>query len=161
MLKVLFVCLGNICRSPLAEGILKKLVVLDNLEHAFHIDSAGTASYHLGSLPDDRTRKVAEERGVLLTHRARAFTIEDFYTFDFIIPMDQSNLSNVLRLMPEDNKASIHLLREFDSVGKGQAVPDPYYGDLSDFEKVHDILERSCIHFLNHIKSTYLKEHEK
>jgi protein-tyrosine phosphatase len=161
MIRVLFVCLGNICRSPLAEGIFDALVQEEELSHLFLIDSAGTASYHIGSLPDDRTRKVAEERGVILTHKARAFKTEDFYAFDFIIAMDESNLSNVLRLMPEDNLARIHLMREFDSVGKGQAVPDPYYGDLNDFEKVHDILDRSCMHFLDYIKSTHLKLNEK
>ncbi|MCE2786987.1 MAG: low molecular weight protein-tyrosine-phosphatase [Bacteroidota bacterium] len=156
MIKVLFVCLGNICRSPLAEGIFRAIVEEEELDHSFFIDSAGTASYHIGSLPDERTRKVAEDRGIKLTHKARAFTTNDFYAFDFIITMDESNLSNVIRLMPEDNRARIHLLREFDSVGKGQAVPDPYYGDISDFEKVHDILDRSCMHLLDFIKANHL-----
>lgn len=139
---------------------MRHLVEQENLASHIHIDSAGTASYHIGSLADERTRSVASERGIELLHRARAFDTEDFYRFDYIIPMDESNMSNVLRHMPEDNKARLHLMREFDSVGAGEAVPDPYYGDRSDFEKVHDILERSCTHFLAYLKQKYLNVSE-
>lgn len=144
MIKVLFVCLGNICRSPLAEGVFMQKAKNQNVNELFFADSAGTASYHIGKLPDIRSRQVAQKNGFELTHLARAFKLSDFYEFDFIIAMDKDNLSNIKRLMPEDATAKILLMRHFGSTGKDQEVPDPYYGELKDFEKVYSILDRSC-----------------
>ncbi len=153
MLKVLFVCLGNICRSPLAEGIFRDKAEKAGLKGSFFIDSAGTASYHIGSLADHRTRQVALARGIELTHKARALRTEDFSDFDLIIPMDDSNMRNALQLQAESGRAKLYLMREFDAVGKGQAVPDPYDGEIKDFEQVHDILERSCDGLLTYCRN--------
>lgn len=155
MINVLFVCLGNICRSPLAEGVFLKQVAQRGLSEYIKADSAGTASYHIGSLADERSRKVALAKGIELSHRARAFSADDFHAFDYIIPMDVSNLSNVKRLMPDEPKSFITLMRDFDTIGKGKEVPDPYYGNIQDFEEVYHILHRCCNYFLDHIVSKH------
>ncbi len=144
MKSVLFVCLGNICRSPIAEGVFRHLVDETGLTSSVRVDSAGTASYHIGELPDKRARQVCAERGIKLSHRARALTEHDFETFDYILAMDKQNLSNILKIQPANTKAKVMLMRDFDIKHKGAEVPDPYYGEISDFEEVFDILERSC-----------------
>jgi protein-tyrosine phosphatase len=148
-MKLVFVCLGNICRSPLAEGVFKKLVEEKGLQEVIICDSAGTASYYIGELADPRTRKNARSHGIDLTHCARAFRSDDFHDFDYIIPMDGSNMQHINRVKPAAYKAKIVLLRDFDPEGKGLSVPDPYYGTEKDFEEVYQIVYRSCKHFLD------------
>ncbi|KNE62358.1 hypothetical protein AMAG_07584 [Allomyces macrogynus ATCC 38327] len=133
MPSVLFVCLGNICRSPLCEAVLKKLVRDKGLEVEFQIDSAGTSAYHIGETPDDRTVSVCLEHGVPVDHRARQVTTKDFATFDYIFCMDDSNLANLKRVMPRNSKAVLRRYGEFDPQGQ-TIIEDPYYGGINGFE---------------------------
>ncbi|QSE97680.1 low molecular weight protein-tyrosine-phosphatase [Fulvivirga lutea] len=149
MEKVLFVCLGNICRSPLAEGLAIKLSKELGVEKKVEFDSCGTSNYHIGEKPDKRTIENAEENGLKLNHKARQFDKADFREFDYIIAMDQANLSNIKKLDQEgqfDDK--LYLMREFDNEDKGADVPDPYFGGPKGFQEVYDILERSVQKFL-------------
>lgn len=141
--KVLFVCLGNICRSPLAEGILKKKVKERGLESFFFIDSCGTSDYHIGEPPDGRTIKNALENGLNLDHIGRQFTAQDFYDFDYIIAMDSSNVRNIESIRPKGSRRQIRLTRSFDQMGLNMDVPDPYYGGEKGFQDVFDIIDRS------------------
>ncbi|MCG9875186.1 MAG: low molecular weight phosphotyrosine protein phosphatase [Leptospiraceae bacterium] len=155
-IKVLFVCLGNICRSPAGQGALQKLVYDSNLNHIFEIDSCGTAGYHIGSLPDPRTRKVAEREGIQLTHQARKFNpSKDFEEFDYIFAMDDSNFDNILNLAWEPwQKEKVAMFRYYDDQQKdGLNVPDPYYGTIKDFELVQEIVTRTSKGFINFLKS--------
>ena len=146
---VLFVCMGNICRSPAAEGAFRHLVQKRALADFFYIDSAGTTGYHKGEQPNSYTRRVAEKYGIRLDHRARKFVSEDFEVFDWILVMDRQNYRDVLELSrnrKEQNK--VLLLRRFDPrVAKNVPapdVPDPYYGGLRGFEDVQEMVSRSC-----------------
>ena len=143
--KILFVCLGNICRSPMAEGMMKHLVKEQNLNN-FHIDSAGTAAYHVGNLPDSRMRATANMHGITLNSKARQFITADYDKFDYIFVMDSSNYENVIDLArTKEDKTKVLLMRDFDEdLYKGQDVPDPYYGGDAGFENVYQILFRSC-----------------
>lgn len=150
MIKVLFVCLGNICRSPLAEGIFAEKVGKMALENLISYDSAGTDGYHAGELPDPRSRKVAEMNGFRLTHHSRKLQITDFEKFDYILAMDKNNLRNIQNMQEKvQKKASIFLVRHFDEKVKDHDLEDPYWGDLSDFEKCYHILEPCLDNFLN------------
>ncbi len=154
-IQVLFVCLGNICRSPIAEGTFKALVTSRHLGHLIHCDSAGTAAYHVGSLPDKRMRKVAMNHGITLTHHARQFTNTDSKIFQYILAMDESNFEDIHRVMAATEKTDsikkqLYLYRLFDPQrGEDVAVPDPYYGDLSNFEEVYAITLRCASVFLD------------
>lgn len=149
-MKVLFVCLGNICRSPLAEGIMKdKLQKLGTLAI---VDSCGTSDYHIGDKPDIRTRRNAEKNGILLNHLGRQLSASDLETYDYIFAMDRSNYRNILQLKNGSQYASkIKLLREFDPIA-GDEVPDPYYGNEDDFQEVFNILDRSIAGFIAHLQ---------
>jgi protein-tyrosine phosphatase len=150
--KVLFVCLGNICRSPLGAAIMKKRVRDLNLADFIEVDSCGTSNYHIGDGADPRTIANARKNGVAIEHCARQLTAEDLDRFDYIFAMDKSNYQNIMRLAngrPVDNK--VMLLREFDPKGRGE-VPDPYYGDERLFQEVFDIVNRSVDAFLDHIR---------
>jgi protein-tyrosine phosphatase len=152
MKKVLFVCLGNICRSPMAHGIFERLVQDAELSNQIQVDSAGTASYHIGELPDKRARQTCEEHGIKLTHRARAFVKEDLDRFDFILAMDAQNLANIQKLQSENHRAKVQLMRAYDAKAPNADVPDPYYGELDGFEEVYKMLERSCRELLTEIQ---------
>lgn len=156
-LSVLFVCLGNICRSPLAEGVFRHLVREAGFESRFVIDSAGTSSYHAGDPPDQRTTAVAHARGVKLTGASRQLLSQDLHTFDYLIVMDEDNLAEVRRMAGKQApRAAVHLLREFDREANGDLnVPDPYYGGPRGFENVHDIVERSCTALLAHVRAQH------
>lgn len=151
---VLFVCLGNICRSPLAEGVFRSIVSAEGMEHRFEIDSAGTSDYHIGSSPDARTIEEAQQRGLVLEHAARQITVEDLERFDYVIAMDASNLGNVERLARKQRgRAEVHLLRSFDAEsGDDLEVPDPYFGGPEGFAQVHDLVERASHGLLSHIR---------
>lgn len=146
--RILFVCLGNICRSPLAEGIFLDIIENDNTSHLFEVDSAGTSDFHIGELPDHRTRKNAKANGLDLVHRGRQFTRDDFYNFDFIVPMDDSNLRDITELKPkEEVNVEIIKMRFYDPLHQNSNVPDPWFGGERGFEEVYQILKRSCLNF--------------
>lgn len=142
MTKILMVCLGNICRSPLAHGILQSK--LDN--NNFYTDSAGTASYHIGEQPDYRSIKVAKLKGVDISQqRARQFKVSDFDTFDIIYAMDQSNYSNIVRLARTNQDIEkVRLFLDENLHVQNKNVPDPYYGDITDFKLVFDLVDQTC-----------------
>ncbi|EPG72765.1 low molecular weight phosphotyrosine protein phosphatase [Leptospira fainei serovar Hurstbridge str. BUT 6] len=152
-IRVLFVCLGNICRSPAAEGAFQDLVQRRGIERLFEIDSCGTSQYHIGELPDLRTRQTARKRGIELTHRARQFKKSDFEDFDFVLAMDRSNLRDLLSLTSgEEERKKVHLFRKFQKGEvKDHEVPDPYYGTLKDFEEVLNIVSEASEGFLEFI----------
>lgn len=152
---VCFVCLGNICRSPTADGVFHKLVAVAGLSAQVFIDSAGTAAYHAGERADRRSRLVAEKRGYSLDSIARQFVVEDFPRFDYVLAMDPQNLKDLqaLRARAIDPGAGhLGLLRDFDpSAGPGAAVPDPYYGGDNGFDEVLDQCERACEALIEHL----------
>ena len=150
---VLFVCMGNICRSPLAEGVFRHLVHKRNLADRFEIDSAGVSGYHEGDPPDARSAEVARRRGIELTGRARRLKRADLDQFDYLIVMDRENRAGVERLANGAAPgARIHFLRDFDPDAADDIdVPDPYYGGPSGFENVQDMVERSCEQLLETI----------
>jgi protein-tyrosine phosphatase len=148
MKKVLFVCLGNICRSPLAEAIFHHKVKAKGLTHLYYAESCGTANYHIGDRPDHRTIKNAEKNGVLIDHFGRQLCTEDFEKFDDIFVMDRSNFNNAVRVAGV-HKNKLRLMRSFDPNGIDEEVPDPYYGEEKDFQNVYEILERSIEGYLN------------
>lgn len=154
-LRVLFVCLGNICRSPLAEGVFAAQVAAAGLEALVQVDSAGTGDWHVGELPDPRTRAVAQRHGLTLTHRARQFAPADFDAFDYVLCMDASNLRNVQALMPQaGGLAQVRLLRDVDPQGPGD-VPDPYFGELEGFEAGYQLLHRVCGALLAQLRQSH------
>ncbi len=153
MINVLFVCLGNICRSPMAEGVFEHLVKQKGLEPSIRIDSAGTSGYHRGSLPDPRMRETALQHGIKLQSRSRKFTRDDFSKFDYVIAMDDQNLDDILSLRKKakSTEVSIHKMREFDNDASAEDVHDPYYDTLHGFERCYQIIRESCENFLNHL----------
>jgi protein-tyrosine phosphatase len=142
---ILFVCMGNICRSPTAEGVMRKLVADAGLEHAFHLDSAGTHGYHIGSPPDDRSVMFAARRGVDLTPlRARQVGAEDFERFHLILAMDHANLQWLRHQSPKEHHPKLRLLMSFATQHGSPIVPDPYYGGDRGFEEVLSYCEDAC-----------------
>jgi protein-tyrosine phosphatase len=146
MIRLCFVCLGNICRSPTAEGIMLHLVHAQGLAQHFCIESAGTGAYHVGERPDPRALATAQARGVHLPSRARQFVKSDFERFDYVLAMDDNNRIALLRLTPDDTAhAKVHLLRRFDPrTPSGANVPDPYYGEDDGFGHVFDVCQAAC-----------------
>lgn len=143
MKRILFVCLGNICRSPLAEAIFKHKVRKKGLEGEFEAASCGTANYHIGDPPDPRTIRNALAHGVKIDHLGRQLCIDDFNNFDMILVMDKSNYHNTTRLVEASHHGKVRMLRFYDPNGKDEDVPDPYYGGEKDFQNVFDILDRT------------------
>jgi protein-tyrosine phosphatase len=150
---VLFVCLGNICRSPLAEAVFRHLVRERGLEERFGIDSAGTSGWHVGAAPDARSAAAARGRGIELTGSSRKLTAADLERFDYIVAMDAENMDGIMALARKAGgaRARVHRLREWDPEPDDLDVPDPYYGGDSGFDRVQDIVERSCAALLDHI----------
>jgi protein-tyrosine phosphatase len=141
-MRILFVCLGNICRSPTAEGVLRVLAAREAPELTLEIDSAGTAGYHIGEPPDPRTRQAAARRGYDLgALRARIVEPDDFEHYDLILAMDQANLSVLQRRAPTARREQLRLFLEFAPHTETQEVPDPYYGGPNGFEEVLDLVE--------------------
>jgi len=141
-MKVLFVCLGNICRSPLGEAIFKEKIRQRKLEHLFEADSCGTSNYNIGDGPDPRTVKSAHKNHVPIFHSARQLKYSDGDEFDLILAMDKINYQNILKVTHSSNHHKVKLMRNYDPLGKGD-VPDPYHGNEKDFEEVFKILDRS------------------
>ncbi|MHA7844164.1 MAG: low molecular weight protein-tyrosine-phosphatase [Winogradskyella sp.] len=143
MTRILMVCLGNICRSPLAHGILESK--LNSSE--FYVDSAGTAAYHVGHQPDRRSIKIAKNNGIDISHQmARQFKVSDFDNFDFIYAMDSSNYTNIVSLARNNSDIEkVKLFLEENPNIFNKNVPDPYYGDMSDFEHVFDLIEATSL----------------
>jgi protein-tyrosine phosphatase len=161
-LRLLFVCLGNICRSPTAEGAMATLVRDAGLDGEIELDSAGTGSWHVGSAPDERATAAAARRGIVLEGAARRVRDEDFDEFDLILAMDSSNFDDLRALAGEDRsrRAKVRLLREFDqaSAAAGELdVPDPYYGAGDGFERVLDDVQAACVGLLAQIRAGELR----
>ncbi|TGL55611.1 low molecular weight phosphotyrosine protein phosphatase [Leptospira kemamanensis] len=151
-IKVLFICLGNICRSPAAKGAFQNLVKQKNLESKFVIDSCGTSGYHDGELPDPRTRKVALKRGIQLTHRSRKLKPSDFDEFDYLLVMDDNNFREVISLIKEETiKNKVFKFASFRTDDGPDIVPDPYYGTEKDFESVQNLVEDCSDGFLKYL----------
>lgn len=134
----------------MAEGLFAHHVNQRNLSHLFEIDSAGTAGYHVGELPDRRMRRTAKRHHIDLTSRARKFTASDLNSFDFILAMDRSNLSDILALSDGEHSATVQLMRDFEPMANAD-VPDPYYGGDDGFEAVYQLLDVCCTNLLNHL----------
>ncbi|QIK37469.1 low molecular weight phosphotyrosine protein phosphatase [Caldichromatium japonicum] len=155
--KVLFVCMGNICRSPTAQGVLRKLVRDEGLDHCIEIDSAGTHAYHLGEPPDPRAQETARARGIDLSDlRARQVEPNDFGRFHYVVAMDHDNYARLRRLCPPGMEGRLHLLMDFAPDLGVHEVPDPYYGGQRGFEQVFDLIELAARGLLDDIKARYL-----
>jgi protein-tyrosine phosphatase len=151
---VLMVCMGNICRSPTAEGVLRHVVAQAGLQDAIHVDSAGTLDYHVGSPPDERSSRHAHQRGYDLSAlRARQVHARDFERFDLILAMDWQNLEELQSLCPPGHEHKLKRLMEFAPPGWGEVVADPYYGGRDGFERVLDHVEAACEGLLSHLRS--------
>lgn len=150
---VLFVCMGNICRSPTAEGIFRHLVRQEELEHLIHTDSAGTHAYHVGNPPDTRAQETAERRGIELHDlRARRVSAEDFDLFDYVLAMDSDNYEILSELCPPGYESRLRLFMEFAPHLDISEVPDPYYGGASGFERVFDMVDEAAKGLLEDIR---------
>ncbi len=153
MVKVLFVCMGNICRSPTAHGVFRELVRREGLEDAIQIDSAGTHAYHVGNPPDQRAQATARNRGIDLSDlRARQVTPEDFERFDYVLAMDEENLAILRELCPPGREDRLRLFLDFAPQRPEREVPDPYYGGPQGFEHVFDLVEEAARGLLEDIR---------
>ncbi|MBL4601467.1 MAG: low molecular weight phosphotyrosine protein phosphatase [Emcibacteraceae bacterium] len=161
MVKILFVCMGNICRSPTAEGVFRhqanKIGIKIGFTKEMYIDSAGTAGFHLAAAPDKRAQLTALKYGVDIGDlQARKLSPQDFSDFDYILAMDSDNLAIMKKNCPEQHQQKLHLYMSFAENSPGiTEIPDPYYGDIEDFDKAYDFIDRASQGFLKFIK----KEH--
>ncbi len=154
---VLFVCLGNICRSPLAEAIFNHKIRERGLEKFVQADSCGTANYHVGDTPDSRTINNALKNGVTIKHLGRQLSMRDLGTYHYVLAMDKSNHANIFRLANASQHAhKIKLMRSFDVIPQGDEVPDPYYGTEADFQNVFDILDHSIESFIGFLEKEHI-----
>jgi len=152
MIKILFVCMGNICRSPSGEAVMNSLILKNNLQDRVSCDSAGTIAYHTGEPADARMQRHATKRGYNLTSIARQIKLYDFERFNYIIAMDSENYRNILALDPRGKyKQKVTLMMAYATQYPDKDVPDPYYGGEQGFEYVLDLLEDACLGLLKHI----------
>ena len=153
-MKILFVCMGNICRSPTAEGVMARLVSEAELGRRVGLDSAGTIDYHAGDPPDPRAQTHASKRGYDLSKlRGRQVTPEDFARFDLILAMDRRNLADLLSICPEAEREKVRLFMEFARAHPEREVPDPYYGGAAGFDRVLDMIEDAAAGLLEHVRN--------
>jgi protein-tyrosine phosphatase len=156
MARVLFVCLGNICRSPTAEAVMARLVADAGLNEQVEVDSAGTGAWHVGCAPDERATAAAAARGIELRGVARQVRPEDFERFDLLLAMDAENHRNLRALAPDERaRAKVRMLREFDPAATAAVtldVPDPYYGGEDGFDRVLDLVEDACTGLLDELR---------
>jgi protein-tyrosine phosphatase len=152
-MRILMVCLGNICRSPLAEGIMKDYI--DRNELDWTVDSAGTGDWHKGNPPDPRSLETAQQHGIDIgRQRARQLNADDFHIFDHILVMDTNNLTDAQKRRPDGSKAQLELILNYAWPGQNMVVPDPYYGGQSGFEYVYDLLDKACAAFIRQHHTT-------
>jgi low molecular weight protein-tyrosine phosphatase len=144
MVRILFVCMGNICRSPTAQGVFDHLVKGEGLTSLIQTDSAGTHAYHVGEPPDVRATQAAKKRSIDLgNQRARRVVGEDFLNFDYVLAMDRNNYDDLMSLCPHEHQSKLHLFMKFASGLEEDEVPDPYYGGITGFERVLDLIEQA------------------
>lgn len=153
MVNVLFVCLGNICRSPMAEGVFRQMVADAGLSDHIQIDSAGTSGYHVGETAHSGTLRTLKKHSIDYDGRARQLNVADFQEYDYILAMDTSNLRSIRSMMPADTTAKIALLLDYAQHTSIRDVPDPYY--TGEFDKVYDLLEDACRNFLVALRQTH------
>lgn len=157
-IKVLFVCMGNICRSPTAEGVFRHIVAENNLQASIVTDSAGTHAYHVNETPDRRAQATATSRGIDLSDlRARRVTVADFEKFEYVLAMDRDNYAILDDLCPAALNDRLSLFLDFAPSVKASEVPDPYYGGVKGFEVVFDMVEQASLGLLQDIKNKHLK----
>lgn len=151
-MNILFVCMGNICRSPSAQGVFEKLIKNKGLEGHFSIDSAATHAYHVGASSDSRAILAASKRGIDISgQKARQISLQDFVTFDYIVVMDEENLRHIHNLCPLKYQHKIHQMMDFVVSSDHKHIPDPYYGGNQGFDLVLDLLEQASLGLLQHI----------
>jgi protein-tyrosine phosphatase len=161
-IRVIFICMGNICRSPTAEAVFRHYVEKEGLAEYIQIDSAGTHDYHIGDSPDPRTQRAAKQRGYDMSLlRGRQVEVEDFTRFDYLLAMDDANLSILRRLRPHDAESHLGLFLEFAERHDEREVPDPYYGGADGFERVLDMVEDAAHGLLQHIRKTHIAENNE
>ena len=157
-MKILFVCLGNICRSPTAEGVMRHLLREEGLEDRIEVESAGTGDWHVGEPPDERATAAARDRQIEVAGQGRQIAPDDFHSFDLILAMDASNRRELERLAPDDEaRAKVRLLREFDDAARDAGdldVPDPYYGGDDGFEHVLDLVDAATRGLLDDLRAS-------
>lgn len=151
MLHVLTLCLGNICRSPVAEELVRRELAAAGVQAV--VDSAGTGDWHVGRPADPRSREVARKHGLELGGRARQLAMADFYEQDIILAMDAQNLADARRMLPPNSQTRLKLMRDYDPEAPGADVPDPYYGGPEGFERMYEMLERSAREFARRVKA--------
>ncbi|MFP4062368.1 MAG: low molecular weight protein-tyrosine-phosphatase [Halochromatium sp.] len=157
-IRVLFVCMGNICRSPTAQGVFTKLVIEEGLSHLIEIDSAGTHAYHVGEPPDPRARETAQRRGIDLSRqRARRAIAEDFERFDYVLAMDEANHRALSALCPPGFEERLRLFMDYAPQLEQREVPDPYYGGSNGFEAVFDMVDAAARGLLDAIRREHLR----
>lgn len=155
--KVLFICMGNICRSPTAEAVFRRYVEQEGLAERFLIDSAGTHDYHIGDAPDARTQRAAGQRGYDMSQlRGRQVAAEDFRNFDYLLAMDEANLEILRGVRPRDAQSHLGLFLEFAEWHTEREVPDPYFGGADGFERVLDMVEDAAAGLLRHIRQKHI-----
>lgn len=154
--RVLFVCMGNICRSPTAEGVFVKRLQEEGLGHLVEVDSAGTHAYHVGEAPDTRAQEAAAKRGIEMQHlQARRAEVTDFHEFDYVLAMDRDNLQGLELIYPSGAKGKPHLFLSYAHNPELDEVPDPYYGGVNGFEQVLDMIEEAAEGLLQDIRLRY------